>query len=45
MLYALYQRLSQKFRVVLGLFFIGIFVVDATYSAVAPHVGKGITYR
>lgn len=45
LLYALYQRLSQKFRVVLGLFFIGIFVVDATYSAVAPHVGKGITYR
>ena len=43
--FALYRRFSMKFRVGLGLFAIGLFVADAAYSAISPHVGAGITYR
>ena len=43
-LYSVYWRIPARCRVVLGLLAIGLFVADATYSAVLPHVGKGITY-
>lgn len=43
--YSLYRRVPAKRRVALGLLVIGVFVADVTYSAVAPHVGRGITYR
>lgn len=43
--YSLYRRIPSKYRIIPGVLLIGIFVADATYSAVLPHVGKGITYR
>ena len=43
--YSVYRRIPTKLRVSLGILFIGVFVADATYSAVLPHVGRGITYR
>ena len=43
--YSLYRKVSVKTRTTLGLLAIAIFVADAAYSAMAPHVGSGITYR
>lgn len=43
--YSLYRRVPAKVRVALGLLAIAIFVADAAYSAMVPHVGEGITYR
>ena len=43
--YSLYRKVSVKTRTILGLLAIAIFVADAAYSAMAPHVGFGITYR
>lgn len=43
--YALYQRVPVRFRVRIGLFMTVVFVADAAYSAMWPHVGAGVTYR
>ncbi len=43
--YSLYRKIPTKFKVWLGLLAIGVFVADATYSAVIPHVGAGVTYH
>lgn len=43
--YAVYRRIPVKCRTVLGLLAIVLFVADAAYSAIFPHVGRGITYR
>lgn len=43
--YSLYRRIPVKCRIIPGVFLIAVFVADATYSAVLPHVGQGITYR
>ena len=45
LLFALYRRIPTKLKVGLGLLAIGLFVADAAYSAISPHVGAGITYR
>lgn len=39
-----YQRLSGKWRTVLCLLLLVVFVADATYCAVRPNVGKGISW-
>jgi len=38
-----YQKLSVKWRVILCVLLLLIFVADATYCAVRPNVGKGIS--
>lgn len=43
--YAVYRRIPVKLRAGLAVALIGVFVADATYSAIIPHVGAGITYR
>lgn len=43
--YSVYRRVPLGYRVIPGVILIGVFVADATYSAVLPHVGRGITYR
>lgn len=43
--YSVYRRIPVRIRVTVGMLLIGAFVADATYSAILPHVGKGITYR
>lgn len=43
--YAAYRKIPVKCRVVLGALAISLFVADATYSAIIPHTGAGITYR
>lgn len=43
--YAVYRKIPAEFRIVFGVFGIGLFVADATYSAIIPHTGVGITYR
>ena len=45
LLYSLYRRVSIKARAALGLLVIAVFVADAAYSAIIPHVGTGITYK
>ena len=45
LLHSLYRRVSVKTRAALGLLVIAVFVADAAYSAMAPHIGAGITYK
>lgn len=42
--YTLYVRIPVRVRIGLGLIGICLFVADASYSAMAPHVGADITY-
>ena len=42
---SLYRKLPFWMRAGVGLFFVLLFVADAAYSAVMPHIGRGITYR
>lgn len=45
LLYALYCKTPVKIRIGIGLAAIVIFTADASYSAIRPHTGMGITYR
>ena len=40
----IYNRISLKWRVVLCILLLLLFIADATYCAVKPNVGKGISY-
>ena len=42
--YSMYIRIPDRVRVSIGLLAVLLFAVDATYSAVLPHVGEGVTY-
>lgn len=42
---SVYHRIPVKVRAVFGLLAIALFVTDATYSAILPHMGRGVTYR
>ncbi len=39
----IYPRIPEKWRIVICLLLLGIFVADATYCAVRPNTGMGIT--
>lgn len=41
---SLYQKIPVWIRAGAGLLFVLVFVADAAYSAIMPHVGNGITY-
>ncbi len=41
----LYHRFSRKWRLILCVIFLTIFVLDITYCAVRPNVGYGITQQ
>lgn len=41
----LYQKVPVKARAGIGLLVLGLFVADAAYSAISPHVGAGVIYR
>lgn len=41
----LYQKISPRIRMAVGLIFLVLFVMDAAYSADFPNAGRGITYR
>ena len=43
--YSLYRRIPQKIQAGAGMIVLVLFVADAAYSAIRPHVGAGITYR
>ena len=43
--YSLYSRIPPRFKMAAGLCLLVIFVADASYSAMAPHFGPGITYK
>ena len=43
--YSMYCRVSVRTRVTFGMFVLAVFTADAAYSAMAPHVGAGITYH
>ena len=40
-----YQRLSRGWRLTLTLILLAVFVLDATYAAIWPNLGRGISYR
>lgn len=40
----LYLKLPGKWRILLCLLFLAVFVADATYSAINPNVGQGISF-
>ncbi|MDE6184117.1 MAG: putative ABC transporter permease, partial [Lachnospiraceae bacterium] len=39
----MYGRVPKKWRVVLGMAFLLVFIMDAAYCAVHPNMGKGIS--
>ena len=39
----LYQRIAKKWRIVLCLILLAMFIADATYCAVRPNTGRGIS--
>lgn len=39
----LYHKMSRRWRIALSLLLLAVFVADATYCAVCPHMGKHIT--
>lgn len=41
----IYQKISMKWRIMLCLLFLAVFVADGAYSAMRPNTGEGITYR
>lgn len=41
----IYGKLSKKFCVVLCFIFLAVFVADATYCAMEPNMGKGISWE
>ena len=41
----LYDRLSEKWKIATAIILLVIFVVDAAYSAIRPHVGFGISEK
>lgn len=41
----IYRKISPKWRMVLCLFLLAVFVADGAYCAMKPNVGKGITDR
>ena len=43
--YSVYRRIPRKVQTGAGMIILGLFIVDAAYSAMWPHVGAGITYR
>lgn len=43
--YFLYRRIPTRIQIGVGILLLLVFTVDATYSAMLPHVGAGITYR
>ena len=45
LIWLLYRKIPAKVRVGIGLLALGLFVADAAYSAISPHVGAGIVYR
>ena len=45
LLHSLYRRIPGKARTWITLTILVIFITDAAYSALAPHMGRGITYR
>ncbi len=45
LLHSLYRRIPGKIRLWMLLTILVIFVADAAYSALVPHMGRGITYR
>lgn len=42
--YSLYGHIPRSVRIAAGLAAIGLFAADASYSAMHPHAGVGITY-
>ena len=40
-----YQRLSESWRLALTLILLAVFVLDATYAAIWPNLGWGISYK
>lgn len=40
----LYHRLSAKSRTIISMILLGLFIIDAAYSADFPNMGRGITY-
>lgn len=42
---SLYRKIPVRIRAGAALLFLLVFVADAAYSAIIPHVGNGITYR
>ena len=45
LIWLLYRKIPVKVRVGIGLLALVLFVADAAYSAISPHVGAGIVYR
>lgn len=43
--YSLYRRIPRKIQTGAGLLLLALFLADAAYSAMWPHVGRGITYQ
>lgn len=43
--YSLYQKVPRKIQIGAGMLVLMLFVADAAYSAIRPHVGAGITYQ
>lgn len=44
LLHSLYRKITRKIRIWAMMTILVIFVADAAYSAIIPHVGRGITY-
>lgn len=40
-----YYRLSKGWRLTLTLILLAVFVLDATYAAIWPNLGRGISYK
>lgn len=41
----MYESIPKKLRIGLCLLFLAVFIADATYCAVQPNVGKGISFE
>lgn len=41
----LYERVPKKWRIVLCLILLALFIADATYCAVRPNTGRGISWQ
>ena len=41
----LYHKLSRRWRIVLSALFLAVFILDATYCAVRPHMGDNVSYE
>ena len=39
-----YHWLSRRWRVALSILFLAVFILDATYCAVKPHMGDNVSY-